>query len=76
MKESPRRQRYYRRPTSWKDAADKDNRPTLYALVLMDVGGKSPIAGWWTGHEWFGVKLKPNHKVYYWKYGSYEVEKS
>ena len=63
-----------KRQISWKDAKDRKKLPTAYDLVLMDVGEKKSICGWWTGNSWFGAKLKPHHKVYYWRHWAYGSE--
>jgi len=46
---------------------DLSYKPSAYELVDLKLEGGRNLPGWWTGREWFGRMLKPNHVVIGWK---------
>lgn len=41
--------------------------PADYDLVYMKIEGQESVMGWIRGNAWDGLKLKPTHKIRYWK---------
>lgn len=41
--------------------------PRRFDLVQIDIGTPRKIWAWWTGTEWFGMRLKITDKVIAWK---------
>jgi len=46
---------------------DLEYKPLLYELVDLKLKNGRNICGWWTGQEWYGRMLRPNHEIIGWK---------
>ena len=43
-------------------------RPFPCDMCALYVEGRpNPIPGWWTGFDWYGLKIRKEHKIIAWK---------
>ena len=47
-------------------ASVEDGLPLPFDLVHMKIGDKI-VNGWWTGQDWYSVRMKKDSKVERWK---------
>lgn len=47
---------------------DKSYRPHPFDICLIILEGKPhPINGWWTGYEWYSLRIRRGDKIAGWK---------